>query len=230
MKLTCLHQKKDLTVSEARLLTQNGGDELGKENGPSEAALLQASVSRLSSDIEELRMQCAHKDAEITSLRSQLDKAQADLMHSVSAGLFVRSLCVCVHSVSLRSQLDKAQADLMHSVSAGLFVRSLSMCLCPFSKCKGTGLFVCLCLSVFVCLSVALSLLSGLAVCVCVCLWLYLFLVDWLFLCVGGSVALSLLSGLAVCVCVCVSVCLSVALFLLSGLAGCVWVCGSISS
>ena len=177
MKLTCLHQKKDLTVSEARLLTQNGGDELGKENGPSEAALLQASVSRLSSDIEELRMQCAHKDAEITSLRSQL---------------------------------DKAQADLMHSVSAGLFVRSLSMCLCPFSKCKGTGLFVCLCLSVFVCLSVALSLLSGLAVCVCVCLWLYLFLVDWLFLCVWGSVALSLLSGLAVCVCVCLSVCGSI--------------------
>ena len=96
MKLTCLHQKKDLTVSEARLLTQNGGDELGKENGPSEAALLQASVSRLNSDIEELRMQCAHKDAEITSLRSQLDKAQADLLHSVSAGLFVRSLPLSV--------------------------------------------------------------------------------------------------------------------------------------
>lgn len=71
-------------MSEAQLLTQNGGEELGKENGPSEAALLQASISRLNSDIEELRAQCGHKDAEVTSLRSQLDKAQADLLHAVS--------------------------------------------------------------------------------------------------------------------------------------------------
>ena len=167
MKLTCLHQKKDLTVSEARLLTQNGGDELGKENGPSEAALLQASVSRLSSDIEELRMQCAHKDAEITSLRSQLDKAQADLMHSVSAGLFVRSLCVCVHSVSVRVQV---------CLSVSVFV-CLSVAL---SLLSGLAVCVCVCLWLylflvdwlFLCVwgSVALSLLSGLAVCVCVCL------------------------------------------------------------
>ena len=87
--LVCLYQKQELTVSEARLLTQNGGEELGKENGPSEAALLQASISRLNSDIEELRAQCGHKDAEVTSLRSQLDKAQADLLHAVSWQMFL---------------------------------------------------------------------------------------------------------------------------------------------
>ncbi|XP_076450445.1 general vesicular transport factor p115-like isoform X2 [Babylonia areolata] len=78
--------RKDLTMSEARLLSQSGGSEDNKENGPSESALLQASVSRLTSDVEELRAQCAHKDVEIVSLRSQLDRSQADLLARRSQG------------------------------------------------------------------------------------------------------------------------------------------------
>lgn len=77
-------QKNELTVSEAKLLSQGGGGEGVKENGPTETALLQASLSRLNSDVEELKKQCTQKDTEITSLRSQLDNAQADLVQAVS--------------------------------------------------------------------------------------------------------------------------------------------------
>nr|KAG5702771.1 hypothetical protein BaRGS_003645 [Batillaria attramentaria] len=73
--------KTDLTATEARLLSvaQSGGGEDGQQNGPSEAAVLQASVNRLTSDIEELRRSCSQKDSEILSLRSQLDQARAEL-------------------------------------------------------------------------------------------------------------------------------------------------------
>ncbi|XP_070186346.1 general vesicular transport factor p115-like isoform X2 [Littorina saxatilis] len=77
--------KNELTVSEAKLLSQGGGGEGVKENGPTETALLQASLSRLNSDVEELKKQCTQKDTEITSLRSQLDNAQADLVQASSA-------------------------------------------------------------------------------------------------------------------------------------------------
>ena len=75
-------QRSDLTVSEAKLISHNGQN--GRENGPSDSALLQASMSRLTSDVDGLKQQCAQKDAEISSLRSQLDRAQADLLHLVS--------------------------------------------------------------------------------------------------------------------------------------------------
>ncbi|KAL8607337.1 hypothetical protein ACOMHN_039487 [Nucella lapillus] len=71
--------RKDLTVSEARLLTHTGDGEEGcKDNGPSESALLQASVARLTAEGEQLRALCSQKDAEIVSLRAQLDRALAD--------------------------------------------------------------------------------------------------------------------------------------------------------
>lgn len=71
--------KNELTLTEAKLLSQPGGDEEGQQNGPTESAVLQASVNRLNSDIEELKQSCGQKDSQILSLRSQLDNSYAEL-------------------------------------------------------------------------------------------------------------------------------------------------------
>ncbi|KAK3089231.1 hypothetical protein FSP39_001968 [Pinctada imbricata] len=58
----------DLTLAETRVLNQSEED---KENNPSESAVLQTTISRLQSDLQELRQTVAEKDNEISRINTQ---------------------------------------------------------------------------------------------------------------------------------------------------------------
>ncbi|KAL4240944.1 Vesicle-mediated ER to Golgi transport protein [Mactra antiquata] len=70
--------KTDLTVSEARVSTQDMSEE-DKENNPSETAVLQQTVNRLNTDLHELRAVLANKDADIFKLKADCDNLQSQL-------------------------------------------------------------------------------------------------------------------------------------------------------
>ena len=57
---------------EARVLNQNEED---KENNPSENVVLQTTLSRLQSDLQELRQTVAEKDNEISRVNLQFSDA-----------------------------------------------------------------------------------------------------------------------------------------------------------
>ncbi|KAJ8315913.1 hypothetical protein KUTeg_006547 [Tegillarca granosa] len=70
--------KNDLTVSEAKVLSQFEGEE-DKENNPSETAVLQATVNRLNSDLQEVRHLVTEREQEI----NRLEELNKDLNKSV---------------------------------------------------------------------------------------------------------------------------------------------------
>ena len=78
-----LFQQTDLTVAEARVLSQDTSEE-NKENNPSETAVLHQTVNKLNSDLHELRIESSNKDAEIDSLKSQCSQVQYQLEELVS--------------------------------------------------------------------------------------------------------------------------------------------------
>ena len=83
-----MFQKTDLTVAEARVNAQDTCDE-NKENNPSETAVLHQTVSKLNSDLHELRLESSNKDAEIEQLKSQCNQVQYQLEELVSSILFL---------------------------------------------------------------------------------------------------------------------------------------------
>lgn len=76
-------QKTDLSVVEARISTQDLGDE-NKENNPSETAVLQQTVNRLNTDLHEMRVLVTNKDAEIHRITSDCSQLQTQLQDLVS--------------------------------------------------------------------------------------------------------------------------------------------------
>ena len=79
-------QQTDLTVSEARVVSQDTSEE-NKENNPSETAVLHQTVNKLNSDLHELRIESSNKDAEIDNLKSQCSQVQYQLEELVSTGI-----------------------------------------------------------------------------------------------------------------------------------------------
>lgn len=55
-----------------------------KENNPSETAVLQQTVNRLNSDLNELRFDVSNKDGDIHRLSSECNRLQAQLQQVVS--------------------------------------------------------------------------------------------------------------------------------------------------
>ena len=81
-------QKTDLSVAEARLGSQEIGDE-DKENNPSETAVLQQTVNRLNTELHEMRVLVTNKDAEIHRITSECSNLQTQLQESVSKGFCI---------------------------------------------------------------------------------------------------------------------------------------------
>lgn len=77
-----LFQKTDVTVLEARVVNSSEED---KENiVPSESEILQNTISRLQSDLQELRTSAAEKDNEISRLSVQNNEAEGQIQSLVS--------------------------------------------------------------------------------------------------------------------------------------------------
>lgn len=75
-------QKTDVTVLEARVVNSSEED---KENiVPSESEILQNTISRLQSDLQELRTSAAEKDNEISRLSVQNNEAEGQIQSLVS--------------------------------------------------------------------------------------------------------------------------------------------------
>lgn len=84
LKVWCnsFFQKTDVTVLEARVVNSSEED---KENiVPSESEILQNTISRLQSDLQELRTSAAEKDNEISRLSVQNNEAEGQIQSLVS--------------------------------------------------------------------------------------------------------------------------------------------------
>lgn len=68
---------------EARLLSQANGSTDNSDNSPGEVALLQASVHRLTADLEEMKLSRGQKESEILNLRMKLEGSQQEIAHLV---------------------------------------------------------------------------------------------------------------------------------------------------
>lgn len=82
-------QKSDLTVANARITSTEYIGEENKENNPSETAVLQQTVSRLNTELHEIRDIVSSKDAEINNLNTQCSHIQAKLDEVVSWEIFL---------------------------------------------------------------------------------------------------------------------------------------------
>ena len=57
-----------------------------KENNPSETAVLQQTVTRLNSDLHNLRLEVTHRDSEIQRITSHCEQLQMQLQEQVQNG------------------------------------------------------------------------------------------------------------------------------------------------
>ena len=91
----CVLQKNELTISEAKSLVQSAGEENGVGEPP-ETAVLQASVKRLTSEVDELKAALSQKDEELHQSQAQFNDTNTQLQQLVRLFVvFLRDLTRC---------------------------------------------------------------------------------------------------------------------------------------